>query len=347
MTKLGRSNVLILLVAGAVCLLSFLGSQSLTEHEVFAAEPGGEMAAGKGLVLQPFAGAYRTKKPPGQSWLIAAALVVTRTHNEFVARSPSALSGVGLALVTAAMAAWLGTPRRGLIAGLMTLTCVGVQRNARLAEADMALALAVAVAHAALLRPLLMPARRWPAAVGFWAATVAGFLLKGPIVFGFTLLPAAVFIVVVRHVIDDRTLATAARRIVLWPPAVVPAVLCVVAWPAAALHTYPGAYAQWKHELLDRLSGDLGHGDERRRDPVLAYLWILPYVVLPWAVFAIPGAVIAWRDRGRWRPAAVLPACWAGCGFGVVSVIAFRPRTTRCRSSPRRCCWRLTASIGC
>src|SRR4051812_17405409 len=86
---LGRTNVLILLGVALVVIVALLGYRAtLGEHEVYAAEPAREMLAGGNWLLQPFAGAFRTKKPPGQSWLIAASMFVTRSQNEYTARLP-------------------------------------------------------------------------------------------------------------------------------------------------------------------------------------------------------------------------------------------------------------------
>ena len=318
---------MVLLTAGLLCLMVLLGRRTLTEHEVFAAEPAREMLAGHGWVLQPFAGEYRTKKPPGQSWLIATSLAVTRSHSEWAARLPSALAGIGLAWTAAWIAARLSTSRQGLIAGLMTLTCVGVQQRANLAEADMALAFCVGVANATLVCTLrcrpLDASKRWNA-VCFWSATVAGFMLKGPIVFGFTALPAAVCWAVLRFGYKDRLAASAVRRAAFWWPAVVIGLLAILAWPAAALHEYPNAIAQWKREIVDRTTGDLGHGTERRKDSVFTYLWLLPQSALPWFPFALIAAWLLRRSRPLRRPANLLLACWAACGLVMVSLIAFK-----------------------
>ena len=325
MHRLPLSHVLILWLAGVVCVLATTAKPILNQHEVFAAEPAREMLAGGSLVLQPFAGQYRTKKPPGQSWLIAAALGVTRHRNEWTARLPSALAGVGLAWVVAVLANKPGRPWRGLIAGLMTLTTVGIQQYVRLAEADMALTLAVTGANAAVLRALagdVPPRRRW--AVGFWGGIVAGVLLKGPVVLVFTLLPALLTWGMLRFSIKDRTAATAVARVAFWWPAVAGGVLAMFAWPVAAYVVYPPVLAQWKYELLDRSRGTIEQGGRLRHDPLLTYVYALPYGLLPWCVFLFPAAVWAWRNRVWRRPATLFCVCWAAAGFVVLSAVAFK-----------------------
>ena len=401
MSALGRRDWIVLALFGVLCLFTFQGARTLTEHEVFAAEPAREMLAGEGWVLQPFAGEVRTKKPPGQSWLIAASVFVTRTESEVTARLPSALAGFGLAAVVAWIAARVGNRRTGLIAGLMTLTCVGVQQRARLAEADMALAFCVALANACLVPSPVYSRERVRVRAGgrdgrsadnapspgdtpsfgistlappaltltlsrdtgrgdrsraliFWIAVAAGFLLKGPIVFGFTLLPALAAWVVLRWRAKRPDAATAVRRRAFWWPAIVLGLAVIVAWPVAAWREHPAVIAQWRHEILDRFAGKIGRTDAEReaversavtqsatmtagpvptvdrltdagrRDSILSYAWLVPTGTMPWFPFAAVGLFWAWAGRAFRRPANVVLGCWFGCGVVVVTAIAFK-----------------------
>lgn len=355
---LGRTNVLILLGVALVVIVALLGYRAtLGEHEVYAAEPAREMLAGENWLLQPFAGAFRTKKPPGQSWLIAASMFVTRAQNEYTARLPSALAATGLALLLASIGARLAGRRVGLIAGLMTLTCYGVQIRARLAEADMALALCVALSHAGVLLPLLRgrgegvadrtsvpllaPIRlggvprlgvRFYDGLLFWLALAMAFLIKGPIAFGFVLLPVAGFLVVASLPGADERLRDARRvvsAVMLNPVGIALGVLLIVGWPIGALMTYPAALDQWKHELVDRTTGEIRDAaGQLRRDPILAYLGYLPLSALPWTPFALV-ALLAdgaarWRDRLRRDPVALLLVLWTLLGALMLTAIAFK-----------------------
>ena len=397
MSALRRRDWVVLALYGVLCLLTFQSNRTLTEHEVFAAEPAREMLAGEGWVLQPFAGELRTKKPPGQSWLIAASLFVTRTESELTARLPSALAGFGLAAIVAGVAARVGSRRVGLIAGLMTLTCVGVQQRARLAEADMALACFVALANACLVPTPVYARERVRVTAGdreglpaggvpspgdeassgvstprspalsltlsrdtgrgnkrhlafiFWLAVVAGFLLKGPIIFGFTLLPALAAWAVLRWGTKQPADATAVRRTAFWWPAVMLGLAVIVAWPIAAWREHPAVIAQWRHEIVDRIKGQVGRTDAEReasektspgvaptkdererltnagrRDSILSYAWLVPTGTLPWFPFAVVGIAWAWRAGAMRRPGNVVLVCWFVCGVAVCTVIAFK-----------------------
>lgn len=355
---LGRAATLTIVGVALAVLVSLLGFRAtLGEHEVYAAEPAREMLEGGSWLLQPFAGAYRTKKPPGQSWLIAATMFVTRTQNEYTARLPSALAATGLALLLGSFGARLAGRRVGLIAGLMTLTCYGVQVRARLAEADMALALAVALSHAGVLMPLLRgrgspivdrqsvpllaPLRlggvprlgvRFFDGLLFWLALAAAFLIKGPIAFGFVLLPIAAFLIVASLRGADDALRDA-RRVVsaamLNPVGIAIGVVLIVGWPIGALMTYPPALEQWRHEIVDRAAGEIRDSSgQLRRDFVLSYLGLLPLSAMPWTPFAFvaifAGGEARWRGRLRQDPAVLLLVLWTLLGAAMLTAIAFK-----------------------
>ena len=347
-------HVLIVLILSAIVLLPGLGKITLTEHEVFAAEPAREMLAGGPVAYQQFAGQPRLQKPPGQSWLIAASVAVFG-QTDFAARLPSAIAGALAAVAATLIGTWAAGRRTGLIAGLMLLTCVGVQQRTHLAEADMALAAAVAVANAAVVRailsgpspsgggwvgagsgesqsgallrsipsPNLSPRERDRIGGGvvFWAAVVAGFLLKGPIVLGFTVLPAVVCWAVLRFGFKDRRGSSIACG-PLWWPLIVLGMLAIAAWVVAALHAMPfpvrEAIDHWKHEIGDRVAGGI------RRDPIVSYAWLVPQATLPWVVFAF-AAIGPLVQRRLWRePVALFLICWGVCGAAMVTAIAFK-----------------------
>ncbi len=329
---LGRPGVFIVLGAAIIVIFALLGFRStLTEHEVFAAEPARELLDGGSLVLQQFAGEYRTKKPPGQSWLIAASLFVTQSHSEYSARLPSALAATGLALVAGAIGSRLLGRRGGIVAGLMTLTCYAVQVRARLAEADMTLAFFVAMSFAGMLLPLLRLRRSTeitdaakheqpfkPGRYGFlfWLALGGGFLIKGPIALMFVLPPVVLLWLFIRFTSKDRPTLRVIEMVFLNPYALVLGLAMIVGWPVAAYLTHPEVINQWKYELASRAMGEI------RRDPIWAYFGFVSLGTLPWCVFAF--SMIGQRATLR-RPIEALLALWFVSGFVLLSVaIAFK-----------------------
>lgn len=329
---LGRSGIFIVLATAVLVVLALLGFRStLNEHEVFAAEPARELLEGGSLVLQQFAGEYRTKKPPGQSWLIATSLYLTQSRSEYAARLPSALAATGLALLAGAIGARLLGRRGGIVAGLMTLTCFAVQVRARLAEADMVLAFFIALSFAGILLPLLRLRRTIgdadpvhhelpfkPARYGFlfWIALGAAFLIKGPIALLFVLPPIIVFWLIVRFRTSDRATLRLVEMIFLNPYAMVIGLAMILGWPISAYLAHPDVLAQWKHELFSRAAGAI------RRDPLWAYLGFIPLGTLPWCLFCF---AMLDRRAALKRSAEGLLALWLACGFILLSVaIAFK-----------------------
>lgn len=329
---LGRAGVLIILAAALVVVVALLGFRStLTEHEIFAAEPARELLEGGSVVLQQFAGEYRTKKPPGQSWMIAASLWITQSRSEYSARLPSALCATGLALLAGVIGARLVGRRAGIAAGWMTLTCYGIQVRARLAEADMALAFFVALSLAGMLMPMLRLRRSIEAASAaehelpfkpgrygflFWLALGAAFLVKGPIALMFVLPPVVLFWLIVRFRTNDRVHLKIVEMVFLNPYAMAIGLAMIVGWPLAAYLTHPDVIGQWKYELAARAVGDI------RRDAVWEYLVFVPVGTLPWCLFGF-----AMLDRGNAlrRPVEGLIALWLVSGFVLLSLaIAFK-----------------------
>lgn len=329
---LGRLGVLIIVTYALAIIFALLGFRStLTEHEVFAAEPAREMLEGGSIVLQQFAGEYRTKKPPGQSWLISASLLLTQSRGEYAARLPSAIAATALALLAGGLGARLLSRRGGIITGLMTLSCYGIQVRARLAEADMALALFVALSLSGMLLPLLRLRRAReladvtthelpfkPARYGFlfWIALGAAFLVKGPIALMFTLPPIVLFWLIVRFRSLDRASLKIVEVVFLQPLAMVLGLAMIFGWPLAAYLIHPDVLAQWRYELAARAVGEI------RRDSVFAYFGFVPLGTLPWCLFSF--AMLGSRDAVR-RPVEGLLALWFVSGFVLLSTaIAFK-----------------------
>jgi 4-amino-4-deoxy-L-arabinose transferase-like glycosyltransferase len=170
-----------------VALLTFflgLGRQAITDSdEAFYAEAAREMVETGDWLTPHFNYTDRWQKPVLYYWLTAATYLVTGP-TEFGARLWSALSGVGLVLVTfwAAVritrrleAAWLSAA--------ITATCYGYFTMARAALPDLPLTFCITLAIWTALE------RRWALA---GLAAGLGFLMKGPVALvipGLVLLP--------------------------------------------------------------------------------------------------------------------------------------------------------------
>ena len=144
----------------AVLLVQFGTPWALTFHEVNFAEPAREFLRTGDWLVPRIGGRPLWDKPPLMHWSIAAALSAFGTEAEWAARLPATLSAVVVALAVASMAARWHGDRAGLLAGLVQSTSLHVLMQARLAEADMPLCAAVAVAMASLARGGRRPAAR-------------------------------------------------------------------------------------------------------------------------------------------------------------------------------------------
>ena len=177
----------------AVSILTFfagLGQSAITDSdEAFYAESAREMVATGDWLTPRFNETNRFEKPVLYYWLAASAYVVFGV-NEMAARLPSALAGLGLALLTFACARrWLDPPT-ALTAGLITATSFGYVSMARQALPDLPLAFFVSLATWGLIRAWLddpaqapltdaVARRRWLLVAA--AAAGCGFLMKGPV----------------------------------------------------------------------------------------------------------------------------------------------------------------------
>lgn len=175
--------------ARTLLLLSFLtfflglGRPAIGDaDEGFYAEAAREMVESGDWLTPHFNYEYRWQKPILYYWLTAATYVAFGVH-EWAARLWSALSGLGLALLT-----WQASRRlvqhdpSAWLAGAIAATCIGYFVLARAALPDLPLAFCVTLSL-------------WSALEGRWVlagfAAALGFLVKGPIAL---VLPAIVLL---------------------------------------------------------------------------------------------------------------------------------------------------------
>src|SRR5262249_30864581 len=145
-----------------------LGVQAINDSdEAYYAEAAREMVEGRDWLTPHFNNEERWEKPILYYWFTAAAFAAQHDPNEFDARALSALSGVGLVLVTWGAARRL--PRREAAAwlgGAIVAPCYGCFTMARAALPDLPLALFITASIWTSMRAI-DPAERSPAS---WAA---------------------------------------------------------------------------------------------------------------------------------------------------------------------------------
>jgi 4-amino-4-deoxy-L-arabinose transferase-like glycosyltransferase len=180
-----RSIALVALLSAGVFLVA-LGSPAITESdEAFYAEASREMVASGDWVTPRFNYEHRFQKPILYYWLASAGYLAAGV-NEAMARLPSALAGVWLALTSLLIARrWYGETT-GTLAGGIVATSFGYFAMARQALPDLPLAGFVTIATWAALEAASADARVAPRTRRRWllaaaAAAALAFLMKGPV----------------------------------------------------------------------------------------------------------------------------------------------------------------------
>jgi 4-amino-4-deoxy-L-arabinose transferase-like glycosyltransferase len=269
--------VSLIVIAGFTFFLG-LGRQAITDSdEAFYAEAAREMVESGDWLTPRFNYEDRWQKPVLYYWLTAAVYLVTGP-TEAAARLWSALSGLGLVLLTWTAARRLtGRDHVGWVAGAVAATCYGYFAMARMALPDLPLAFFITLGIWAALE------RRWAMA---GAAAGLGFLMKGPVAL---VIPAIVLIPIWWREGTYRTLR--GRDVAL--AAAVFAVLGLP-WYLAMFAQHGPAYFEsfFIGDNLERFATD------RFNEP--RGLWFyLPIVVggmLPWSAFLLVLPARSLRD---------------------------------------------------
>jgi 4-amino-4-deoxy-L-arabinose transferase-like glycosyltransferase len=291
--RLSRFSLAVLLIFGLSLMLIHLGDRRvLTRHEVLAAQPAREMFHQGDwhlFVLPTLAGVRREIKPPGMMWLIAGSIYVFRSESEWVARLPSALAAVLIAILIGKLAArWFGD-RIGRLAGLMQLTFVYTLMQGKLSEADMSMAAAVCCAlyvfaAGVIDSPVGLETGR-SRRIMFWLAIAAAFLIKGPIGPLFVFLTVLCFVFLRRRG-HDAKLDWRPLRFLADPVGIALCAIPVIGWPLIAWCMDPSILHVWNSETIGRALGKFGS------EPFYYYVWSVPVMMLPWAPLAVIGL---WR----------------------------------------------------
>jgi 4-amino-4-deoxy-L-arabinose transferase-like glycosyltransferase len=312
-----------------LCLLTFfagLGRSAIGDSdEAFYAESAREMVERGDWVTPHYNYEYRFQKPILFYWLVGLTYLVAGI-GEASARFPSALAGLGIALLTAACGRrWLG-PGAGLFGGAIVATSFGYFTIARSSLPDLPLAFFITLATWALLeglggaderrdtstpgstahhlgRPTTSPADEGDSNRRAWLLTAAaamafGLLAKGPVAVALPLLVVLAVNVVMRQSLLPSRVGWlgATWRDVIFASAVF--ALVAAPWYAAMVHAHGVAYLDrfFLDENLERFATD------RYNEP--RSIWFYVPIVLggfsPWSpllALGIPALVQVARGR--------------------------------------------------
>lgn len=328
--RLSTKAALVIAIYGAAILLPRLGgARVLTRHECFFCEPAKEMVASGDWLLPRFADVPCTFYPPGMHWSIAltASLAggigdTAGGVNEAILRFPSVLAGIATALMIAALAArWFGS-RVGLVTGLVELTTYHFLTQARLAEADMLLALTVCTAlgcfaWANVPGPSGRSSARWLPWL-FYLAAGAAFLTKALLGMAFIFSACLTWILLSR---DWRGREWRAVRFLLNPVGLLVFLACVLGWSVAAYQRCPEFLHMQLVQNVGRFQGELGG-----RKGSFFYVYSLLLQMLPWTPFLLWTLVRIFRQRSYREPWWQFTACWTLPGLVLLSIGTFQAK---------------------
>jgi 4-amino-4-deoxy-L-arabinose transferase-like glycosyltransferase len=276
-----RGLTLPLVLLASLTFLVGLGRGAIADSdEAFYAESAREMVESGNWITPFFNYQPRFQKPILYYWLTAGTFLITGP-TEAGARLWSALSALGIALITAASARRWFDEGVALLAGAIVATSYGYYVIGRVALPDMPLTFCITVAIWAALMAMLereRHPRRWVLVSA--AAMALGFLAKGPLG---VIIPALVVVPVV--MLERRSLNVRAGDVMLG--ALVFAMLALP-WYAVMYARHGGAYLEgfFIGDNLERFATD------RFNDPRgwWFYLPVLAGGLLPWTPFALTWA---------------------------------------------------------
>jgi 4-amino-4-deoxy-L-arabinose transferase-like glycosyltransferase len=270
-----RRSVLALALIASFTFFLGLGRAAISDSdEGFYAEAAREMVEGGDWLTPHFNYEERWQKPVLYYWLTAATYVVAGP-SEWAARWWSALSGLGLVLLT--WAAARGVTARddaAWLAGAIAATCYGYVAMARLALPDLPLTFFITLTIWSALE------RRWVVA---GIAAGLGLLMKGPVAL---VIPGIVLAPIWWH---ERRVTTIRARDLATAAAV--CALVGLPWYGAMAIRHGGEYLQgfFIGDNLERFATD------RFNEPraIWFYLPILIGGMLPWSVYLV---ALPWRS---------------------------------------------------
>lgn len=278
-----RRPVGLLILLSLLTFFAGLGRSAISDSdEAFYAEAAREMVESGDWITPYHNYEYRFQKPILYYWLAALTYQVAGV-SAWSARLPSALSGLGLALVAWACASrWYGR-RTGLMAGVVVATSFGYFAMARQSLPDLPLAFFVTLATWAGIVAVGDAATRGQARAWLMlaaAAAAAGMLTKGPLG---VLLPGLVLIPVMWAERRRRGLL-GETRLVDWIAAAALFLAIAAPWYVAmyARHGQPYLEGFFIDDNLERFTAADRFNGPR---PPYYYPAILAAGLLPWSPF--------------------------------------------------------------
>jgi 4-amino-4-deoxy-L-arabinose transferase-like glycosyltransferase len=302
-----------LIVVASLAILAGLGNGTFWEpDEPRFAEATRQMFARGDFVTPYLNGVPRFEKPILFYWTQAAASAAFG-DNEFAARLPSALAGVGIVLVLYLLGAEVASRRAALVAALVMSTMFRFVTFARIGLTDVPVMFFVVAALYGFIRAVYRASMAW--ALVAWACIGLGMLTKGPV----GLLPLVIW---GTYAAFSRNWTVFARTRPLIGMTL--ALAIVLPWYVVMTVQHGRAFTDFAlgHEIVERMLSEESFGAPARG--FFYYFKIWPGDAAPWSVlFVASVGWIAWRwsslDRDA-RQAVMFTAAWFISVFLVFSM---------------------------
>jgi 4-amino-4-deoxy-L-arabinose transferase-like glycosyltransferase len=306
-------DLAVLLAVASLAILAGLGNGTFWEpDEPRFAEATRQMFVRDDFLTPYLNGAPRFEKPILFYWTQAAALAAFG-DNEFSARLPSAVAGIGIVLLLYLIGAQITSRRAALIAGLVTATMFRFVTFARIGLTDIPVIFFVVAALYGFIRAVHQASSAW--ALVAWMCVGLGVLTKGPV----GVLPLAIWATYAVF-IRDWSLVARIRPLI----GGVLALAIALPWYVVMALQHGRAFTDFAigHEMVERVLSEESFGAPARG--FFYYFKVWPGDAAPWsALLAASVGWIAWRwssvDR-RVRHAVVFAAAWFLCVFLLFSL---------------------------
>jgi 4-amino-4-deoxy-L-arabinose transferase-like glycosyltransferase len=311
-TRSAGNGVVALLVIASLAILAGLGNATFWEpDEPRFAEATRQMFHRGDFVTPYLNGVPRFEKPILFYWSQAAAFNVFG-DNEFAARLPAALAGIGIVLLLYLIGVEIVSRRAGLVAGLVMATMFRFVTFARIGLTDIPVMFFIVAALYGFVRAVSRASTFWT--FFGWSCVGLGVLTKGPVGF----LPVAIW-----------GMYAAFRREWSLFPRIRPiagallALAIFLPWYAAMVIEHGRTFTNFAlgHEIVQRMLSEESFAPTRS---FFYYFKVWPGDAAPWSVLCFAAAGwTAWRwsalDGGT-KTAVLFAAAWFLSVFLVFSL---------------------------
>lgn len=295
-------HLVVVLVIASLAILTGLGNGTFWEpDEPRFAEATRQMFQRGDFVTPYFNDVPRFEKPILFYWAQAAAFTAFGA-NEFAARLPSALAGIGIVLVLYLLGAEIASRRAGLVGALILSTMFRFVTFARIGLTDVPVMFFIVAALYGFVRAVHRRSTVW-VFVG-WSCVGLGMLTKGPV----GLLPVAIWAMYAAFS-RDWSLFGRVRPIV----GMMVALAIALPWYVWMVVQHGRAFTDFAlgHEIVERMISEDAFAPTRG---FFYYFKVWPGDAAPWsALFVASVGWIAWRwsslDNAT-RQSIVFAASW-------------------------------------